>query len=150
MDTDDFAEFVKAKASENFRTHGHLAPVIVAVQPQGITGELLPMDDKEEAARLIQRIRATSPLVATVVEAWYVDMTKMSPEQVRSAMTMPPSKHPKRIEVAMVTVYQGLRKAACVADIIRRGRKKPVLGPWKAVPMAEAEGRFVEPPTEWN
>jgi hypothetical protein len=36
------------------------------------------------------------------------------------------------------------------ADIIRNGRKKPVLGPWKAIPMTGAEGRFVTPPAEWN
>ena len=36
------------------------------------------------------------------------------------------------------------------ADIIRSGKKKPVLGPWKALPLAGAEGRFVTPPAEWN
>jgi hypothetical protein len=150
MDANGNARFVKDKATENFRKHGHLAPVIVSVEPPGLNAMALPMDDKDESARLIQRVRATSPLVAVVTEAWYVDLTKLSPEQAREAMDMAPSKHPERIEVAMVTVYQGLRKTGHVADIIRKGRKKPVLGPWREAPMAEAEGRFMTPPAEWN
>lgn len=150
MDPNEFAEFVKAKASENFRKHGHIAAVIVSVQPQGTSAELLPMDDKDESARLIQCVRATSPLVAVVTEAWYVDLTKLAPEQQRQAMGVPPSEHPKRKEVAIVTVHHGLQTTMHAADIIRSGREKPVLGPWKAMPMAEAEGRFVTPPAEWN
>jgi hypothetical protein len=150
MDRDQFTEIVKGKAEQNFRTHGHLAAVILAVQPQGIAAELLPMDDKDAAARLVQRFRATSLLVAVVAESWYVDLTKLTPEQQRQAMAIPPSKHPKRKEVAMVTIHHGLDTTGHTADIIRSGRKKPVLGPWKVMPMAGAEGRFVTPPAEWN
>jgi len=141
---------VRNTAGESFTRDGYLAAVVVFLQPQGISAELLPMDDKDESARLIQRVRSSSPLVAVVTEAWYVDLTKLSPEQAREAMDMAPSKHPQRIEVAMVTVYQGLRKTGYVADIIRKGRKKPILGPWREAPMAEAGGRFVTPPAEWN
>jgi hypothetical protein len=150
MDANEFAEFVKAKAGGNFRTHGHLAPVIVSVQPQGLNAVALPMDDKDESARLIQRVRATSPLVAVVTEAWYVDLTKLAPEQARQAVDMPPSQHPKRKDVAIVTVHHGLQTTMHAADIIRSGRKKPVLGPWKVMPSTNAEGRFVTPPAEWN
>jgi hypothetical protein len=138
MDRDQFTEIVKGKAEQNFRTHGHLAAVVLAVQPQGIAAELLPMDDKDTAARLIQRVRATSPLVAVVAESWYVDLSKLSQEQHRQAMDVPPSRHPKRKEVAMVTIHHGLDTTAYAADIIRSGRKKPVLGPWKVLPMAGA------------
>ena len=150
MDRDKFAEFVKAKAGENFRAHGHLAPVIVAVQPQGLTAVPMPVDDKDESARLVQRFRATSSMVAVVTEAWYLDLTTLTPEQERQAMTMPPSRHPERKEVAMVTVHHGLDTAGYAADISRSGRRKPVLGPWQVMPMAGAEGRFVTPPPEWN
>jgi hypothetical protein len=63
---------------------------------------------------------------------------------------MAPSEHPKRKEVARVTIYHGLDTTMYSADIIRSGKKKPVLGPWKALPLAGAEGRFVTPPAEWN
>ena len=150
MDRDEFTETVKAKAEGNFRTHGHLAAVVVAVQPTGLTAELLPMDDKDESARLIQRFRATSSLVAVVTEAWYVDLTKLAPAQQNRAMNTPPSEHPKRQEVAVVTVYAGFRVTMHAADIIRKGRRKPVLGPWKLMPSTEAGGRFAVPPADWN
>ena len=150
MDPHGFATFVKDKAGENFRRDGHLEPVIVSVQLPGLNAVALPMDDKDESARLIQCVRATSPLVAVVAEAWYVDLTKLAPEQAREAMSMAPSEHPKRKEVAFVTVYHGLGMTVHAADIIRSGRRKPVLGPWKVIPMTGAEGRFVTPPAEWN
>ena len=150
MDRDPFTQTMKAKAEQNFQTHGYLAAIVVAVQSQGIAAELLPMEDKDAAARLIQRFRAASPLVAVVAESWYIDLTKLAPEQQRQAMDMPPSKHPKRKEVALVTIHHGLDTTMYSADIIRKGRKKPVLGPWREAPMAGAEGRFVTPPAEWN
>jgi hypothetical protein len=150
MDPTQFGEFVRSKATENFRRDGQLEPVIVSVQPPGLSAVALPMEDKDKAARLIQRVRATSPLVAVVTEAWYVDLTKLAPEQQRQAMDMPPSEHPKRKEVAFVTVYHGLDMTIHAADIIRSGRRKPVLGPWNVMPSTNAEGRFVTPPAEWN
>ena len=150
MDPNEFGEFVRSKAAENFRCDGHLEPVIVSVQPPGLSAVALPVEDKDKAARLLQRVRATGPLVAVVTEAWYVDLAKLTPEQQQQAMDMPPREHPKRKEVAIVTVYHGLQTTMHAADIIRSGRKKPVLGPWKVMSMTGADGRFVTPPAEWN
>lgn len=85
-----------------------------------------------------------------VTEAWLVELGKATPQQRQHALSVPPSNHPARKEVALVTLYHGTRMTVHAADIIRIGRKKPVLGPWKTMPMTDAQGRLADPPPDWN
>ncbi len=149
MDADEYTEFVKGKATENFNRDGSLAPVILALQDKGLVITMLARLSKDETARVLQRMRMESTLVAVVTEAWLLDLAQATPEQQRQAMTTPPSRHPHRKEVALVSVYQGTHLTMHAADIIRSG-KKPFLGLWRVMPMTDAQGRLVEPPPEWN
>jgi hypothetical protein len=151
MDAVEYTKFVRGKATENFNRDGCLTPVILALQGKGLVIATLSRLSKDEAARLLKRMRLESTLVAVLAEAWLVDLANATPEQQRQAMAVQPSRHPARREVAMLTVYHGLTMVVHTADIIRSGgKKKPVLGPWQTMPMTEAEGRLVEPPPEWN
>lgn len=80
--------------------------------------------------------------MATVFSAWGVQLDKDEVEE-RGAPSVPPSKHPDRMEMVMVTCFDSEKVVSYQANIQRDDENPPTLAAWEELPEGMT-GRFVD------
>lgn len=134
---------IRRAATEIFREHGAVSPVLLIPAKDTLAAlSLAPiMDDKDALAALIRDARLTCPLIYFVTEAW-ISQAKSREDAISGP---PPSQRPDRIEVVMVTAYEGVNIAIAYAPINRPEGKPPFLSPWEVMADGSLEGRLALP-----
>lgn len=96
-----------------------------------------------------QAARMTKPLkVGLIQSTWVVEYDPSDPDREPDPQhpRIMPHDHPNRIERLVVLVIDPEIQYASFADIHRRKRRPPILGPWVDFgPGGEAAGQLVDP-----
>lgn len=86
--------------------------------------------------------QATKPTkVALIQSTWMVEPYDEDPTRPR----VMPKDHPDRVERLFILVCDPEVQHAHYADIHRRRRRPPVLGPWDSIKGGQAGGQLAEP-----
>jgi hypothetical protein len=149
----DFVEGVSTNTETAFKRRGRIIPIWSAITRDGsplITPA--PCDDKDMAAAMMRALFELADVVryCFIDEAWQVRIQgqSLAGESVedwkrRMAIGPPPSQHPDRIEIIMLSA-EDEREGALMGrrEIIRPARGRPKLGPLNIYAPTQGEGRF--------
>lgn len=91
--------------------------------------------------------RVTHPTKLAMIQSTWMVMTDRTkaPDQDWERPKVMPRDHPDRIERLFILVVDPEVQHAHFADIHRRKRRPPVLGPWESIKDGEARGQLADP-----
>jgi len=147
MEQTAFEQMILERVQENFQRSGTVNAMLL-----GMIGDklgLFPLEslmaNKPLVGQLISLLREQVSMLAMVSEGWFAKVEK-------DEKPVPPSEHPNRDEVVLVSFYFGLKSKILMASIHRPVGCSPHLGEFedRMAGCTKIEGTLCQHPARWN